>query len=156
MMSDGKSMLWNFVQPFQTENGSVFVVTESFPHSQKQNPPIGRSGSQSIAGYVRLVRETSMQPESNPVENDWYVFNAKPDVLDWERAVKEAVIPTAFYIKLVDNVEDARELAVKKPDLPNNHLSYMLTWYSFALILLVIYFLLHRKQGRLQFGNKNA
>jgi len=77
-------------------------------------------------------------------------------VLDWERAVKEAVIPTAFYIKLVDNVEDARELAVKKPDLPNNHLSYMLTWYSFALILLVIYFLLHRKQGRLQFGNKNA
>jgi surfeit locus 1 family protein len=30
--------------------------------------------------------------------------------------------------------------------LPNDHLEYAITWYSFAVILLVIYFLFHYRR----------
>ena len=30
-------------------------------------------------------------------------------------------------------------------DIPNNHLQYAVTWFSFAVILLVIYLLYHRR-----------
>ena len=32
------------------------------------------------------------------------------------------------------------------PDLPDNHLAYAITWFSFALILLVVYVLFHLKR----------
>ena len=33
--------------------------------------------------------------------------------------------------------------------IPNNHLQYAITWYSLALVLLVIYFVYHRNAGRI-------
>ena len=156
MMSNGKSMLWHFVQPFQTRDGLIFVVTGGFSHSLKLTPPRAEQGDQTVVGYVRLVRDSSMQPKSLPQNNEWYEFNAEPDTLDWETIVPGERISSAYYVENFKGADTAQDLAVKKPDLPNNHFEYMLTWYSFALILLVIYFLLHHKQGRLQFGNKNA
>lgn len=35
-----------------------------------------------------------------------------------------------------------------RPDLPDNHLAYAVTWFSFALILLVIYALMSRRPKR--------
>jgi surfeit locus 1 family protein len=37
-------------------------------------------------------------------------------------------------------------------DLPNDHLQYALTWFLLAGALIVIYFVYHRAQGRLDFG----
>lgn len=157
MMSDGKAMLWHLFQPFQTKDGIVYVTTATFPHVEKQTPPTPAIGQQSVSGYVRLVRPASaMQPVSSPDKNEWYVFNGEPETENWAEAVSGERIPVAYFIDRVSSVNTADQLPVLKPELPNNHLEYMLTWYSFALILTVIYFLLHKKQGRLQFGNKNA
>ena len=57
-----------------------------------------------------------------------------------------------FYIDTVPGASDADLLPLKRPDIRNNHLDYMLTWYSFAVILLIIYFILHRRAGRLKFS----
>ena len=157
MMSNGKSMFWRMFQPFQTSDGIVFVATESFPDDQKNTPPATVHGSQSVIGYARLVREaSSMQPKSNPQTNNWFVFNGAPEDLNWTYAVNGTSIPTGYYIDQVADAGSPETLAVKKPELRNNHLDYMLTWYSFAFILIVIYLLLHKKQGRLQLGTKNA
>jgi surfeit locus 1 family protein len=157
MMSNGKSMFWRLFQPFQTSDGIIYVATKSFTDKQKNKPPLAVQGPQSIVGYVRLVRKaSSMQPKSNPETNNWFIFNGAPDSLNWARAVKGTAIPLGYYIDQIADAESAAELPVKKPELRNHHLDYMLTWYSFALILVVIYFLLHKKHGRLQFGTKNA
>ena len=37
-------------------------------------------------------------------------------------------------------------------DLPNDHLQYALTWFLLAGVLVAIYFVYHRAQGRLTFG----
>lgn len=157
MMSDGKSMLWHLFQPFQTQDGIVYVTTANFSHDEKQSPPAAFQGEQSVIGYVRLVRPASaMQPDSIPQKNEWYVFDGAPETQNWATAIEGETIPVGYFIDQIDAMDSASDLPVERPDLPNNHLEYMLTWYSFALILIVIYFLLHKKQGRLQFGNKNA
>ena len=157
MMSNGKSMFRRMFQPFQTSNGTVYVATEFFSDKDKTAPMPALTGQHLIIGYARLVRKaSSMQPKSNPDTNNWFVFNGAPDSLDWASAVHDMTIPVGYYIDHIKGSESADTLPVKKPELRNNHLDYMLTWYSFALILIVIYFLLHKRQGRLQFGTKNA
>jgi surfeit locus 1 family protein len=154
VMPDGKSLEWRLIQPFKTDNGNVYVASTTFENARKNSPPEAETGPHTIRGYARLVRKSSrFAPKSNPATNSWYVFNGNPDVLDWEAAVDGSKIPTGYYIDWVMSTGSAAELPVKKPEIRNHHLDYMLTWYSFALILLVIYLLLHKRQGRLQFGN---
>ena len=54
-----------------------------------------------------------------------------------------------YYIDVVPGVTQAAELPLKRPNIRNNHLDYMLTWYGLALALLVIYLILHAQRGRL-------
>ena len=37
-------------------------------------------------------------------------------------------------------------------DIPNDHLQYALTWFSFVVALLVIYLVYHHQAGRLVLG----
>ena len=96
------------------------------------------------AGYVRRVRARGgaaqrFGADDNPDANRW--FNVNPG---------GAWLPgTDLYIDASDNQRVAADLPVQRPDVPNNHVSYMLTWWSFALILLVIYAILHVRAGRL-------
>jgi surfeit locus 1 family protein len=153
LRSTGKSMMWRHYQPFESGGLLAYVATSEFSDSEKKNPPNQFSGEKTIHGYARLVRPMSkFMPESNPTTNSWFVFNGAPETLDWRTAIEGRTIQTGYYIDWVLGTASGNQLAVKKPEIRNNHLDYMLTWYSFALILLVIYLLLHKKQGRLTFG----
>lgn len=99
------------------------------------------------AGYVRRIRSEGRFAEwfgadDSPEANRW--FSVNPDGT-W--------IPNAsLYIELDPTETDANALPVRRPDIPNNHFSYMLTWWSFALILIAIYLILHRRAGRLSWS----
>lgn len=154
MRSDGKSYFWQLYQPFENDGVFAYVATKKYSDHQKSHPPVAFIGPQHIIGYVRLVRGVSrFTPKSKPQENAWYAFNSAPDVLDWAQAVKGHKIDTRYYIDQTGAGSGARaaDLPVRKPQLRNHHLDYMLTWYSFAFILLVIYLLVHKKAGRLGF-----
>ena len=107
-------------------------------------------------GYVRKVHEMGtvesiIKSKASPDTNRWFKFNQSGD---WG----QGDILTSHYIyitKVQSNASgalDAADLPILRPDIPNNHFDYMLTWYSFALILLIIYFILHRRAGRLSFS----
>jgi len=49
----------------------------------------------------------------------------------------------------IDGGPEPRATDIKIPD---NHLNYALTWYSLAVVLLVIYLRFHQVRGRLRFG----
>lgn len=99
------------------------------------------------AGYVRRIRPASgfekwLGANNNPEENRWFAIN--PD---------ESWLPGSdIYIDLHPTERDAKALSVRRPDIANNHVSYMLTWWSFAIILLIIYAILHRRAGRLSWS----
>ncbi|MEL7232163.1 MAG: SURF1 family cytochrome oxidase biogenesis protein [Pseudomonadota bacterium] len=96
------------------------------------------------AGYVRRVRPPGFLSRiigtpDNPTDNRWFSIN--PDGVWLDGA--------DLYIDVSQGRRDASQLPVQRPDIPNNHVSYMLTWWSFAIILLVIYAILHIRAGRL-------
>ncbi|MBL4870872.1 MAG: hypothetical protein JKX72_07955 [Robiginitomaculum sp.] len=148
LRSTGKAFSWRFYQPISEGTSQAYVATREFVKGPMATPPKALSGENTLIGYVRLVQKTNWTiPKSDPKANRWFSFNARPEVLDWSVG---GTIATAYYIDAAPHIKAVENLPVRMPEIPNNHLDYMLTWYSFALILLVIYFLLHRKQGRLR------
>ncbi|MGB6229204.1 MAG: SURF1 family cytochrome oxidase biogenesis protein [Litorimonas sp.] len=96
------------------------------------------------AGYVRRLRERSgfaavFGADHSPGLNRWFDINPGGAWLDGAQV----------FIDVHPTERDAAALPVRRPDIPNNHVSYMLTWWSFAVILLIIYAILHRRAGRL-------
>lgn len=96
------------------------------------------------AGYVRRIRPRRGFAEwtgadHNPVENRWFDINPDGAWLDGARV----------WIDVSDGGDDAGALPVRYPEIANNHVSYMLTWWSFAVIFIIIYLMLHRRAGRL-------
>ena len=105
-----------------------------------------------LIGYVRLARETTRgAAKGSPEKNRWFGFNPLPETHDWAK-MSGIEADMRFYIDTVPGAMDANLLPPRRPDIRNNHFDYMLTWYSFALILLIIYFILHRRAGRLKFS----
>ncbi len=101
------------------------------------------------AGYVRRIQPRRgfakwLGTPDNSERNRYYQVNAQGAWLDGAE----------LYIDASGGRRSADDLPIVMPDIPNNHVSYMLTWWSFALILLAIYAILHRRAGRLSFGSE--
>lgn len=99
------------------------------------------------AGYVRRIRPASgfgkwLAADHNPADNRWFAINPEGSWMSGSE----------LYIDLDATETDASALPVRRPDIANNHVSYMLTWWSFAIILLIIYAILHRRAGRLSWS----
>lgn len=107
-----------------------------------------------IAGYVRRpAKLTRLARRSNVIDNRYFGFNPVPEKRDWAEEAISGKANVAYFIEIDHALGDApAELPEKTPELRNNHFDYMMTWYSFALILLVIYIIMHRRAGRLKIG----
>ena len=156
---------------YQSQRGGVFWrpyipvksgVTQMFlawypvvSDSEKDFAIIAPMERSDVLGYVRLARPASrFTPKSTPEENRWFSFNPLPKKYNWDDAVSGSV-ETRFYVDAVGAEMSSDQIPPKQPDIRNNHLDYMLTWYSFALIWLIIYFILHHRRGRFGCRNKS-
>ena len=147
---EGTSISWRIYQPFNQNRQQVYAATQRFYGEDEAARPIPFYGKSEAIGYIRRTHKKRwFSLKSTPSKNRWTVFNGEPEELDWSGKQAGQNIETRYYIDVVLGANNAEALPVKKPDMPNNHLDYMLTWYSFAIILLIIYFILHKKQGRL-------
>lgn len=152
MRSDGKRYYWRLYQPYKVGSKFVYVATNDFAAQDKAKPPQTLMGQSPVIGYVRLVQSANkFTPQSTPEQNRWFAFNGAPEILDWADAVSGETIQITYFIDQTINAKSAVDLPVRIPEVANNHLDYMLTWYSFVIILLVIYLILHKNAGRLSF-----
>lgn len=148
---DNQGVFWNRFVPFIGDGQTVFVNIGAIPDSEKDKTLDLPTGEQKLAGYVRVPRPQSrFASKSTPSENRWFGFNPMPETHNWADRVSGGA-NTDFYIDASDGQASASQLPIKRPDIRNNHLDYMLTWYSFAFIWLFIYVLLHYRRGRLGF-----
>ncbi len=137
------NIAWTPFRAVEQGTNKVLVGFSTVPDSRREDL-IDPELSGPKAGYVRRIRppgflSSIIGTPNNPDENRWFVIN--PDGAWLENA--------DIYIDASLGQSDADQLPVRRPDIPNNHVSYMLTWWSFAIILLVIYALLHIRAGRL-------
>lgn len=118
----------------------------------------GRS-AQGEAGFMQIAecRTGGAEGPGAAVAVGW---TARPDHPQWTGGVVDGMIaPFGDRIKLVSDgaIPGTKTLARPSPkDIPNNHLSYAIQWFLFALIAAVIFVLAVRRKQRDAKPNKGA
>ena len=103
-------------------------------------------GTVTVEGVARRpLPQGWMQPGNSPASNEWFWVDlpamAAAAGLDREApvVVEQAAGPDRTHYPLGGQTNI---------DLPNNHLEYAITWFSFAFMLVAIYLLHHLRRGR--------
>lgn len=144
---------WDVVEPLQEAGLTILAKTKTLSNVDKDKTRVIESTSQqTFTGYVRKVYpmgtvENWVKSKANTKTNRYFHFN---QTSDWYDAVRRPNIQ-GYYIDL-EEAASASDLPILRPDIRNNHLDYMLTWWSFALIFIIIYLILHKRAGRLKFS----
>ncbi len=128
----------NWLQVFANEDGRNILINRGFiPFDLKDavKPEELSNDTQALQAMVRLSRgRTPFLPENVPEENIWfYIDLAKMSALSGVKLVDyygmAGATPEGYdYPKAYDWYFD----------IPNYHFQYMVTWFSFAIITLVI------------------
>lgn len=110
-----------------------------------------------LVGYVREDHPLGMvegwsKSKPSPAKNRWFKFNQTGDWGDADTRLTHYIeIAETLPFDTADRgVAAAEALPVRRPTIRNNHRDYMLTWFSFAGLLLIFYLLIHRRAGRLE------
>lgn len=147
--AENKDISWRPYRLADNNGIVVFVAQDLVPDREKEDHALDAQDAVDIVGYVRLARENAQAAkQSSPGRNRWFGFNPLPETHDWGDVIPD-VVETRYYIDQVPRAVSADALPVKRPRIANNHLDYMLTWYGLALTLLVIYLIMHHREGRL-------
>lgn len=144
--AENMDVSWRLFSPIQENGVTAFGGFEVI--ADKLDPVAKMTGSVDIAGYVRLARAQNIpKVDSSPDQNRWFGFNPKSDTHDWS-ALVDGGADTRFYLDVVVGVTDASSLPPRRPEIRNHHFDYMLTWYGLAIVLLIIYVIMHKREGR--------
>jgi surfeit locus 1 family protein len=140
---------WWVIMPFEMKGGGIVLVNRGFVPQEQKNPSLrpkslALPGEQKLTGLVRLPeKKGAFTPENSPMTNEWYLRDpaafANYDSLD------PAKVAPIVIDQLTPNEGNLPQASDGKLTIANNHLQYALTWYALAFILLVIYFLLRRR-----------
>jgi surfeit locus 1 family protein len=116
------------------DSGRLVLVENAFVGFGEPLPALPTAVAKE--GILRLPAEPGwFTPANDPAANQWYT--ADPAAMAVAAGAGQGpVLP--FYVVNKD----------WQPHLPNNHLQYALTWFSFAFIFSVIFILFHRKRPK--------
>jgi surfeit locus 1 family protein len=148
---------WVFT-PARLADGAVVVVNRGFvPEGRKvaSSRADGQiTGPVEIVGVVRWPEaRTWFSPADDPARNLWFVRD--PHAM----AAAKGIGPVApFYVEQESPVPPGGwpqpgKLVV---NLPNNHLQYVVTWYSLALVLVVVFAVWTRSSFRSAGGGRES
>lgn len=129
--------------------GTILVDRGWVPLATSEDAFPAPTGRVRVAGFVRLfVKPGLFVPDNEPEANNWFFMD--------ERAMRAAAglpskPPVKFYVQAGPNNTPSGLLPVGSvPDvnLRNSHLAYAVTWYTFAIIFVVIFVLFHWQRRR--------
>lgn len=146
---------WDLLQQY----GSIFarfdtVLSDSKPDGTAVSPAMIVADVH--VGYVREDHpmgrvEGWLKSKPNRITNRWFKFNQTRDWGSSDTLTTHYIdIETTLPFDTVDRgASAAAALPVRRPSIRNNHRDYMLTWFSFAILLIIFYLMIHRRAGRL-------
>lgn len=152
-LEDGRTG-FQVLTPFELVDGRVILVDRGFvppemraPETRRLNEP---EGLQTISGLVRneqLVE--TFTPAPSHAEKVWY----SRDVADIAQVLGlEFAAPLVLTADATPGLDGFPEGGHTRLTFKNDHLSYALTWFSLAVVLLGVYSAFHISCGRLKFG----
>jgi len=144
---------WIFT-PLVRDDGTMVLVNRGFvPERLKsavQRPESLTEGTVTVEGLARLYEEPGLVPPADDPEDNVYFTRIR------ERFLFALGLPDLAPVYVEAAAGQGESLYPKggqtQIDFPNNHFSYALTWFGFAVILVAVYLMFHLQQGRLRFG----
>lgn len=149
---DGKSYRSNpggqVVTPMRLDRGGVVYINRGWVPRELRTPekrPAGQvAGSVTVSGILRRSGRTNdWIPQNQPDKNEWYSVDVGA------MAKRQGLVEVRpFYMEAGPAANPGGWPLGRKPMilLSNNHLQYAFTWFSFAVVLLVIYVIYHIKR----------
>lgn len=155
LSTDGGVPGFEVVTPLKSQDGIVILTDRGFiPESLKdpaKRPESRPSGEATVTGVLRrhVQSRGPFTPDNDPESNIWYWWDV-PAMLAFAH-IDDGVRVAPFVLHQLpgDDKGLPRPVAVDS-GLTNNHLQYALTWFSLALILIVMSGLLIRQTLRQQ------
>jgi surfeit locus 1 family protein len=147
--------VYHVLVPFMLSDGRAMLIDRGFVPTTLRDPA-SRPGSEP-RGMVHVVgiwrtpdKPGPFTPIPDLTHHVWYARDvlsiakaerlslAAPAILEAKASPQDALWPRGGQTRI---------------DIPNDHLQYAGTWFLLAGALLVVYFMYHRAQGRLDFNS---
>ncbi len=150
---------YNIFTPLETKNGKVVLVDRGWvPAKQKQSanrPETLIEGEVALIGMLHAGEHQGRFTPDNDIEKNLWFWIDIPAIAGFTGKQLDNVYVRALD---TDGVENILPVAGKATiELRNDHLQYAIIWYSFAVILLIIYIIYIRGLGfRCQVSGKKT
>ena len=146
---------FHVVTPFLMQNGNYVLVNRGWV-SENYKEAKSRSFSlineeTSVIGLIRYPQKKGyFVPENEPDNGFW--FTIKPTEIKNHLKIDKETFIIKFY---VDALRQEKKINLpigikEKINIRNQHLSYAITWYSLAIVLMIIYLSYHYAEGKLR------
>lgn len=128
------------VTPFQRDTGEIIFINRGFVVSEKRDPNSRASGQltgeTTVTGLLRLSEPKGFFLRSNdPDKNIWYAR----DVQAFAKRFQLINIPDYFIdANAQENRSDRPEGGMTVVKFADNHLTYALTWFTLAIMVLAM------------------
>ncbi len=151
---DGMPGINVFTPLLRADGGNTLLVNRGWVPMDWPGTPIENQGAEpvivEVTGVVRIPEPPNwLTPGNEPEKNDWYFI----DLAGMSAAA--GVLPFADYYVFATGEKNLAGEPVPwlapdpnewRVDLPNNHLTYAITWFSLAGALFVIYAIFHTRR----------
>ncbi len=139
------TMGYHLLTPFRLTDGRVFLVNRGWvgvlerkPQSRPDTQPAGIQRFAAMAH--RVEKKRLFAPDNDPQENIWFWY----DMPAMRQFTGQNMPDLVLDVIEGDGAPVSPKPARKHVELRNDHLMYAITWFSFALALLVIYVVYHQ------------
>lgn len=156
---------FHVVTPFRLDNGDVVLINRGWIPETWRNPVPHRvqgqiAGRTEVTGILRPGQQQgTFQLDNAPDRNFWFYYDL-PAMRAWAGLAPGREIPNLDRFVLeadaTPNPGGSPRGGQTRVDIPNDHLQYAITWFSFVVALLVIYLVYHHQIGRLVFGGRRS
>lgn len=156
----GKQPGYQLITPFIANSGFVVLVDRGFIGEDRLGRTDGLrqpKGEVTVTGITRTRAgdRNWFSPDADKARNVWYWYDLPAIAASLPEDVSAPVngqppIMAQVFVQLAPGGEPGEEKSPEpedlKVELPNNHLQYALTWYSLALVLIVMSWLFIRRR----------
>jgi surfeit locus 1 family protein len=143
---------WQIITPFKSAEGIVALVDRGAVPSDLQDAAKRPENTSPIelAAVVRAHDNARgfFDPENDVDSNVWYWWDVPAMLSSVQIPAEMKVAPFVLQALPGDNPKVFPRPGKPEAELHNNHLQYAITWFSLALVLLIIAGIFIRKQVR--------
>jgi surfeit locus 1 family protein len=141
---------YQVLTPLEEADGRIVFINRGYIPATLKDPK--KRAAAEIAGRAHIGGLLRLPPTGRP---NWFLPDNRPDLDYWfwidlgAMAAADRLEHVApFYIDAdaAPNPGGWPKGGVTRLELPNHHLQYAITWFSLAVVLIVIYFLYHRRR----------